>query len=193
MLSPCVGDFGSQIWRFFKPRSDTQRRDREHFIRSVRKFNTFNGYLNGLLLLCGDIASQPGPETFSFRQNKQSSKIKNLLLNARSLTSVHRNTEGNGMIWNLHQFQDLMYAENAGLVYVNKTWLGSEIVDLDLLHAGYTIYRKDRINKRGGGVLIAVKSDLFLSIHEYVSSFTDLEIVCAIVETDSSQRFLLCS
>ena len=41
--------------------------------------------------------------------------------------------------------------------------------------------------------MIAVKSDLFLSIHEYVSSVTDLEIVSAIVETDSSQRFLLCS
>ena len=191
--SPCVGDFGSQSWRFFKPRSDTQRRDREHFIRSVRKFNSFNRYLTGLLLLCGDIASQPGPETFAFRQNKQSSKIKNLLLNARSLISVHRNTEGNGTIWNLHQFQDLVYAENAGVVYVNETWLGSEIADLELLHAGYTIYRKDRINKRGGGVLIAVKSDLFLSIHEYVSSVTDLEIVSVIVETDSSQRFLLCS
>ena len=33
--SPCVGDFGSQSWRLFKPRSDTQRRDHEHFIRSV--------------------------------------------------------------------------------------------------------------------------------------------------------------
>ena len=99
--SPCVEDFGSQSWRFLKPRSDTLRRDREHFIRSVRKFNTLNGYLTGLLLLCGDIASQPGPETFAFRQNKQSSKIKNRLLNARSLTSVHRNTEGNGTTWNL--------------------------------------------------------------------------------------------
>lgn len=117
--SPCVGDFGGQSWWFFKARSDTQRRDREHFIRSVRKFNTFNGYLTGLLLLCCDIANKPGPETFAFRQNKQSSKIKNLLLNARSLTSVHRNTEGNGMIWNLHQFQDLVYAENAGVVYVD--------------------------------------------------------------------------
>ena len=65
--SPCVGDFGGQSWWFFKPRSDTQRRDREHFIRSVRKFNTFNGYVTGLLLLCCDIANKPGPETFAFR------------------------------------------------------------------------------------------------------------------------------
>ena len=86
-----------------------------------------------------------------------------------------------------------MYAEDAGVVYVNETWLGSEVADSELLHAGYTIYRKDCINKRGGGVLIAVKSDLFLSIHEYVPSVTDLEIVSVAVETDSSQRFLLCS
>ena len=41
--------------------------------------------------------------------------------------------------------------------------------------------------------MIAFKSDLFSSIHEYVPSVTDLEIVSAVVETDSSQSFLLCS
>ena len=111
----------------------------------------------------------------------------------RSLISVHRNTDGDGTIWNLHQFQDLVYAEDAGVIYVNETWLGSKFLDSELLHAGYTIYRKDRINKRGRGVWIAIKSDLFSSIHEYVPSVSDVEIVSTVVETDSSQRFLLCS
>ena len=139
VLSPSFGSFASQSWRLFKPRSDIQRRDRGHFTRSVRKFNTINGYLTGLLLLCGDIASQPGPETFAFRQDEESPKIKNILLNARSLTSVHKNTEGDSTIWNLHQFQDLVYAEDAGVVYVNKTRLESEVLDSELSHAGYTI------------------------------------------------------
>ena len=86
-------------------------------------------------------------------KDKESPKIKNILLNVRSLISVHRNTDGDGTIWNLHQFQDLVYAEDAGVIYVNETWLGSKFLDSELLHAGYTIYRKDRINKRGRGGL----------------------------------------
>ena len=39
--------------------------------------------------------------------------------------------------------------------------------------------------------MIAVKSVLFSSKHEYVPTVTDLEIVSASVETDPSQRFLL--
>ena len=96
--SPSFGGFASQSWLLLKPRSGKQRRDQGHFTRSVQKFSTINGYLTGLLLLCGDIASQPGPETFSFLQDKRSPKIKNILPNARSLTSVHRNTEGDSTI-----------------------------------------------------------------------------------------------
>ena len=126
MRSPSFGGFAGQSWRLFKPRSDILRRDRGHFTRSVRKFTTINGYLTGLLLLCGD--SQPAPETFAFRQDKESPEIKNILLNARSLISVHRRTKGDSTIWNLHQFQDLVYTEDADVVYVNETWIGSEVL-----------------------------------------------------------------
>jgi hypothetical protein len=42
-------------------------------------------------------------------------------------------------------------------------------MDFELLHSGYIILRKDRENKRGGGVLVAVKSESFRTVREYIT------------------------
>ena len=55
-----MGKFQMLSWKLFKP-SFAINHDTRKLTRSARKFNCRHGYLTGLLLLCGDIASHPGP------------------------------------------------------------------------------------------------------------------------------------
>jgi hypothetical protein len=45
-----------------------------------------------------------------------------------------------------------VYNENSDVICVNKTWLTDEVSNKDILHSGFTIYRKERTNRCGGGV-----------------------------------------
>jgi exonuclease III len=78
-------------------------------------------------------------------------------------TNGTNNCEGNCS--NLERFQNLVYTENSDIVCVSETWLRDDINNAEILHSGYTIFRNDR-KSRGGGVLLAVKSSSFKSIHE---------------------------
>ena len=71
-------------------------------IRSLRRFNKPNWFCFGLLLLCGDIISQPGPTT---ENTTKKTSLKGLLINAQSLTSMNPTGIGNGKSWNLHRFR----------------------------------------------------------------------------------------
>lgn len=87
-----------------------------------------------------------------------------------------------------------IYSESADLVFVNETWLTNSISYSELLHEGYTIFRKDRTDRRGGGVLIAAKSSLFRSVKNIPSTTTtNLELISAEFETFSGQKILLTS
>ena len=57
------------------------------------------------------------------------------LLNVYGCNFVTMGSQGRGFE-NLHQFQHLVYAEDADVVYVNETWLGNDIMDFELLHSG---------------------------------------------------------
>jgi hypothetical protein len=61
---------------------------------------------------------------------------------------------------------------------VNETWLNNSISNEDILHSGFTIYRKYRKDRYGGGVLVAIKTDSFKSeFSPNGEEFEDLEIV----------------
>ena len=150
----------SAIWQHCKPLSNFNRIDRRSngatknpAIRSLSRFNNPNWFCFGLLLLCGDIISQPGP---TMKNTTKRSSLKGLLINAQSLNSMNSTGVRNDKTWNLHRFQDLVYSECADVVFVTETWLTGNILDTELLGQDYTIIRKDRIARRGGGVLIAV-------------------------------------
>ena len=111
--------------------------------------------------MAGDVAINPGP---SFSRNRV---IKCMALNARSLKSIHRDPESKTAVYNLERFQNLVYNENSDVICVNETWLTNEVSNKEILHAGYTIYKKDRANRCGGGVLIAIKTGSFKSVKEF--------------------------
>ncbi|EDO31688.1 predicted protein [Nematostella vectensis] len=166
-------------WNMFKPLGQfTIRRkpSKGTMITSAfRKHRTFVSIIPGLLLLCGDIISQPGPAA---NAGLRHSSIKCLGINARSIKSTHK--VGSAIVCNSERVQDLAYSENADIVFINETWLNSSISDEEVFHSGYTIYRRDRNDREGGGVLIAAKSDSFKAIKEWkpdMTLFQDLEVL----------------
>ena len=62
------------------------------------------------------------------------------------------------------EFQGLVYGNSLNVLAVTETWLHDGYFDGEILSSSlYTIFRKDRGgNKRGGGVLLAVKTDLLV-------------------------------
>ena len=129
------------------------------------------------ILLAGDIATNPGPAM----------SVKCLGLNAQSLTSLVKDkTESN-----LERFQNFVYSEDLDIVCVNETWLSNNVYNAEILHSGYTIFRKDR-KSRGGGVLLGIKSETFKSVRE-INHNHDLEISVAELTTSSNMNLLICS
>ena len=115
-----------------------------------------------------------------------------LSLNARTLTSLHRtNTSEAEICSNMELFLNLVYSKDSDVIFVNETWLKKHICDLEILHSGYTIFRKDQIT-RGGGVLLGVRTSSFKSMRE-VKHNHDIEIVLAEITTLSNMKLLLCS
>jgi hypothetical protein len=74
---------------------------------------------DSLILLAGDVATSPGPT--NYLMNSASSKqVKCLVLNTRSIKSIHRDPASNVTVCNFQRFQDLVYNENSDItVYVS--------------------------------------------------------------------------
>jgi exonuclease III len=101
----------------------------------------------------------------------------------------------NQTVCNLQRFQNLVYNENSDIICVNETWLNNSISNEDTLHSGFTIYRKDRKDRYGGGVLEAIKTDLFKSVKEFSPNgeeFEDLEIVSTELRTVTDKKIIFC-
>ena len=116
------------------------------------------------LLMSGDINPNPGPAV----STSTAGKISCLVMNARSLKSCHiyRTTNWQS-VCNLHRFQDLAYAENSSVICVNETWLNQNISNSEILHSGFTIFRRDRSDRGGGGALIAIKTASSKAVKEF--------------------------
>ena len=117
-----------------------------------------------IILLAGDICVNPGPnsnmrnvQNQPRQQHRKDFPINCLVVNARSLKSLHK-LNGKQVC---NRFQELVYSENADLVWVAETWLNKDIANMEILPTSYTLYRKDRAS-RAGGVLLAVKTNSYI-------------------------------
>ena len=94
-----------------------------------------------LLLIAGDIATNPGPYKHS---NHEKQIVKCLALNAQSLMSLHKRNNGNSLIdTNIERFQNLIYSQDSNIVCAYETWLNEDIKSSEILHSGYEIFRND--------------------------------------------------
>ena len=66
-------------------------------------------------------------------------------------------------------------ANNFDVITVVETWVSDNISDREILRVGYKIIRRDRITeKRGGGVLLAVKDNTKTETFSFTSETLEL-------------------
>ena len=137
------------------------------------------------ILLSSDIATNPGPVI-----NGQPNVHNFLSFNAQNLRSMNKRKDGTS-ISNHQSFQDLVYAENLDIVSVTETWLNDNVSDNEILPSGYNIIRKDRpSNKRGGGVLLALRNGI--QYNRVASGSDHLEILANELLSAKPNMCLLC-
>ena len=121
-----------------------------------------------LTLLAGDVATNPGPLTKSTEMNpaqghsfrRQTDALNVLYLNARSLKAfVPSNTDCTSKQCKITLLQHLVYSATYDIVCICETWLNAIVLSSELL-PGFSIFRRDRVGKIGGGVLVAVKNNI---------------------------------
>lgn len=137
------------FWRFCKLNDFVRPCSTHIIIRHRRDFIKPIGFTAGLLLLCGDIATQPGPHSLPGLKNiPYCSTLKCLYMNSRSIGKK------------LNELQALLIGND--LVFCVESWLNPNYLNCELLpsSADFTIYRRDRENRRGGGVFLAVKKSI---------------------------------
>ena len=74
--------------------------------------------------------------------------IKRLSLNARSI--INKNNELNIMVDDIKPH----------IIGITESWANNDITDAELGLEGYVMFRKDRIGRRGGGVLLYIKETI---------------------------------
>ncbi|XP_031558325.1 uncharacterized protein LOC116294804 [Actinia tenebrosa] len=164
-------EFSFHLWRTFKVNLNICPRliDGKPRVYSHRDFTRPASYMAGLLLLCGDVATQPGP--YNTKPSPiHCSNIKCLYMNSRSVVSKHS------------ELQALSIGQD--LIFCVESWLKEHIRDCELLPSSeFTIHRRDRKDRRDGGVFLAARNNIMsirrkdLETDAEISSTTKLSLV----------------
>ena len=78
--------------------------------------------------------------------------LNGLLINARSIRNK------------VPQLQALLQLHNINLVAITETWLDASVKTAEIFPSSYQVFRKERKDKRGGGVLFAFKNSLKVTL-----------------------------
>jgi hypothetical protein len=103
-----------------------------------------------------------------------------MYLNARSVKTV------NTTINKLAEFNNLVYANDCQIVGVTETWLKSSVLSSEILDDNFIVYRRDRSDKRGGGVLLCVKRNIHSS---HILAAKEAEILAIEVRPSTNIKF----
>ena len=141
--------------------------------------------LNNLVFI-GAIAPDLGPANNSTR-SCNSDGLNILYINARSLKAFVASSDNGGTrVFKIQLLQLLVFSSSYDVVCVCETWLNDSILSSEIL-PGYTIYRRDRLNRIGGGVLVAVKDDIRSTRHaELEPENTELIVIELIIPNSNS-------
>ena len=112
---------------------------------------------------------------------KKHKGLKNIHINARSL--LPKKDEIHWIIKEL----------NVDACFISETWLDDTVLDVDVSLAGYSCVRKDRHNRRGGGVPLYIKQDLKVSERNDINTDKDLEMIWLEVTTQHGSPNILLS
>jgi hypothetical protein len=94
-----------------------------------------------LLLLAGDIATNPGPYKHTIVKTS-SQNVSHSMLEVWWVYIKPTSETIWQILTGIERFQNLVYSENPDIVCVNETWLNNEdIKNSEILHSGYDIFR----------------------------------------------------
>ena len=79
------------------------------------------------------------------------------------------------------------------MIILTETWLRQGINNAEFFDDSFTVFRRDREKKRGGGVLIATKNDKFASEEIQIEGANDLEYLCVKACTKSHVIYIYCA
>lgn len=89
-------------------------------------------------------------------------------------------------------FQDLVYIEDLDITAVTETWLKDTVSNAVIVPCDYNIARKYRpADKRGGGVLFAVRNDIHFNQITTEARWESLELVAIKLVSPNSKKCLL--
>ena len=113
-----------------------------------------------------------------------------LYINARSLKAFVASSDNGGTkVCKIQLLQQLVFSSSYDEVCVCETWLNDSILSSEIL-PGYTIYRRDRLNRTGEGVLVAVKDNIRSTHHAELESENTELIVIKLIIPNSKSVFL---
>ena len=105
------------------------------------------------ILLAGDINPQPGPANVL--------DVPTLDFKARGLSVLHLNVRS--LLGKMDQLRLLCERNGANIITLSETWLNKDIDDSEIELPGYSIIRRDRSERTGGGVIIYIRDGLVFS------------------------------
>ena len=117
-----------------------------------------------LLLISGDVHSNPGPDT-----NHTKKYIEICHVNVRSLKPDQRSVK-------LDELYSTALEKNFDVICVNETFLDETISDKDIELPGFQVFRNDR-NRHGGGVAMYVHDSIAVKLVDDINT-DDAELVC---------------
>ena len=94
------------------------------------------------------IGGQKDSRSKKIQGNTSESGIKCVCLNARSI--INKKTELNIMVDDIKPH----------IIGITESWANNDITDAELGLEGYVMFRKDRMGRRGGGVLLYIKENI---------------------------------
>ena len=123
------------------------------------------------------MATNPGPVSTHAKTNNG---LKVLYLNARSLKAFVTLDESTTNVCKITLFQQLVQSSIYDVVCVCETWLNNTVLDSELLQ-DYCIFRKDRVGRVGGGILVATKLNIRatrrLDLEKQDAEFVVIELI----------------
>jgi hypothetical protein len=136
-----------------------------------------------LILICGDVAINPGPD---YRLNDEFTNECLLLKKLKGIKILHINARS--LVNKINQMRIICNQPIPYLLCISKSWLNSWHEDIEFQINDYDLYRKDREFSNGGGVCLFVKKSDSFAVN-VIESNTNLEMIYVEVSQKNTKSF----
>ena len=133
-----------------------------------------------VIILAGDISSNPGPSKFNINNFSRKRGFKFAHLNAQSIVNK------------IDEIRLLLCDKAFQVFAVSESWLVSSILDSEVSVPGYTLIRNDRKARQGGGTAIYVKDGIPFKYHVDLSSGNFETLWTEIAHPMCKKQFVCC-